>query len=106
MDTLRVIMEANAAGLRGIPRLGIAAGLIAFIVPWLAVAMASPLYTTRWGQVALGLWVLGLAAGGVCAVGGDRFRRIGVAIIAGTAGGCFLFVITFATVLLTAGDWD
>ena len=83
---------------------GIAAGLISFMAPWLLVAGASPLYTTRGLQLTAGLWLL-LATGGVYTLGRPRLRGVGVSIIVGTLVGCCLFVLVIAA-LLNAADWD
>jgi len=84
----------------------ITAALVAFVGPWLLLAMASPLYSTRWLPLTLLLWVLGIATGAVCTMGRQESRRVGVAVLVGTLLGCALFVLIFGVVLFTAGDWD
>jgi hypothetical protein len=82
----------------------IAAGAIAFVVPWLLVAMGSPLYTEHAGRTTLGLWLAMLVASGLSTLGGSESsrRRIGRAALSGTLlGGC-LFVLTFGLVVLIA----
>jgi hypothetical protein len=77
-------------------------GVIAFVGPWLLVAMGSPLYTEHAGRGMLTLWAVGLVVGGICALGGAMSRRVGLAVLSGTLAGAGLFVLVFGLVVLIA----
>ena len=79
-----------------------ASGAVAFVVPWLLLAMGSPFYTEGWIGLTLGLWLVGLTIGGVLWICGPKPRRVGGNLVVGVlVGGC-LFVLLFGLVVFMA----
>jgi hypothetical protein len=77
-------------------------GAVAFVVPWFLLAMGSPFYTQNWMRLTLGLWFVGLTAGGLLWLGGSRSRQIGGDLAVGVFRGGCLFVLLFALLLVIA----
>jgi hypothetical protein len=81
------------------PRIATAA--IAFVIPWLLLAMGSPFYVENWIAPTLGLWLTGVMAG-VSLIFGPKTRQFGGSIVIGTLLGGGLFVLLFGLLVFIA----